>query len=74
MRRWSAESDLHLFTKEEYDQLPDGIELTCIDNETVIKGKDYVDLDTRFGYIAFGVKDPWNHLLKDLFLTFKLKQ
>lgn len=74
MQRWSEETDLYLFTPEEYEQLPDGIELTCIDNTTSIKGKDYIDMDTRFGYTAFGVKDPWNHPLKDKFLIFKLVQ
>lgn len=74
MMRWSEESDLYLFTPEEYDQLPDGIELSCIDDTTSIKGKDVIDQDTRFGYLAFGVKDPWNHPLKDKFLIFKLVQ
>ena len=72
MTPWDQE--LYLFTPEEYEQLPDGIELTCIDGDTVVKGKDYIDMDTRFGHTAFGVKDPWNHPLKDLFLVFKLKQ
>jgi hypothetical protein len=73
MAPWDEE--LFLFTPEEYEQLPDGIELTCImDDEKAIKGKDYIDMDTRFGHIAYGVKDPWNHELKDLFLIFKLKQ
>lgn len=74
MVRWSADDDLYLFTPEEYDQLPDGIELTCIDNTKSVKGKDEIDQDTRYGHIAFGVKDPWNHPLKDKFLIFKLVQ
>lgn len=65
---------LYLFTPEEYEQLPDGTELTCINGETAIKGKDTIDQDTRFGLLGYGVKDPWNHPLKDLFLVFKLKQ
>lgn len=39
-----------------YDALPDGIELRSILNYNVIKGKDYIDLDTRGGYLAFGIK------------------
>jgi hypothetical protein len=39
-----------------------------------IKGVDKIDMDTRWGHIAYGVNDPWNHPLKDLFLVFKLKQ
>lgn len=65
---------LYLFTPEEYNQLPDGVELTSIGGKKVIKGKDYVDQDTRFGHLAYGVNDPWNHELKDLFLIFKITQ
>lgn len=72
MIKW--DDDLVLFNEEEYNKLPDGTELTCIDKSTVIKGKDVIDMDTRSGHIAFGVKDPWNHPLKDLFLIFKLVQ
>lgn len=72
MAPWDEE--LYLFTPEEYEQLPDGIELTSISGDSKVKGKDYIDMDTRFGHIAYGVNDPWNHKLKDLFLIFKLKQ
>lgn len=74
MQRWSEESGLYLFTVEEFNRLPAGVELTCIDNTIAVKGKDEIDLDVRFGHIAFGVKDPWNHPLKDIFLVFKLMQ
>ena len=72
MHPW--DETLELFTPEEYEQLPDGVELTSISGDTKVKGKDDIDMDTRFGHIAYGVKDPWNHPLKDLFLIFKLKQ
>lgn len=71
MRQW--DEDLYLFTPDEFNQLPDGIKLTCIDGDTVVKGKDKIDQDVRFGHLAFGVMDPWTHPLKDLFLLFKLK-
>lgn len=74
MQLWNEYTGLYLFTPEEYGKLPDGTELTCIDRTTSVKGKDYIDLDTRFGHLAYGVKDPWNHPLKDLFLIFKLVQ
>lgn len=74
MQLWSKETDLYLFTPEEYEQLPYGFELTCIDGTTSKKDIDKVDGDTRFGHLAFGVTDPWNHPHKDLFLVFKLKQ
>lgn len=72
MMKWSAEDDLYLFTTEEFERIPDGTVLTSINDKEYTKGKDYIDDDTRFGYMAYGVKDPWNHSLKDLFLVFKL--
>lgn len=67
---------LWLFTPEEYEQLPDGTELYSImsGEKPLVKGVDYIDMDTRYGHTAYGVNDPWNHPLKDLFLVFKLKQ
>lgn len=64
--------NLWLFTIEEFNQLPDGIELTCIDDTKVIKGHDKISIDTRFEYIAYGIIDPWNHKEKNLFLMFGL--
>jgi hypothetical protein len=72
MHPW--DENLELFTPEEFEQLPDGIELTSISGDTKVKGKDTIDMDTRFGHIAYGVKDPWSHSLKDLFLIFKIKK
>lgn len=72
MTRW--EGELFLLTPAEYKQLPDGTILTCINGEDKIKGADYIDQETRFGHLAYGVKDPWNHELKDMFLIFKLVQ
>jgi hypothetical protein len=74
MKLWSEESNLYLFTPEEFAQLPSCFELTCIDGSTAYKGVDNVVCDTRFGHLAFGVVDPWNHPMKDLFLMFKLKE
>jgi hypothetical protein len=75
MHKWDDEPNgLVIFTKEEFDRLPDGMEFTAIDGETAIKGKDYIDMDTRFGHLAYGVKDIWNHPQKHLFLIFKLSQ
>ena len=73
MAPWDHE--LYLFTPEEFEQLPDGTELFSINkvDKSVVKGEHNIDMDTRFGHIAYGVKDPWNHPLKDLFLLFKLK-
>jgi hypothetical protein len=73
MQLWSKESGLYLFTVEEFNKLPDGTVLESISGiGTYVKGVDKIDQDTRFGYLAFGVKDPWNHPLKDMFLLFAL--
>ena len=74
MTLWDEESELYLFTVDELAQIPDGTKLTCIDNTTVVKGRDVIDTDTRGSHIAYGVVDPWSHPLKDLFLIFKLRQ
>lgn len=72
MVRWSEDDDLYLLTPDEFNQLPDGISLTCIDGTVLVKGKDDFDQDTRYGHIAYGVNDPWHHQLKDKFLIFEL--
>lgn len=56
MHRW--DDTLWLFTPKEFELLPDGFELRCINGGTSIKGKDYIDMDVRFGHIAFGVNEP----------------
>ena len=53
MKKWDEE--LWLLTVEEYNTLRDGTHLKCIDNEVVTKGVDYIDMDTRFGLIAYGL-------------------
>ncbi len=72
MVRWD-ENGLWLFTLVEFKQLPDGIELESIIGDKAIKGKDYIDDDTRGGYIAWGVRDPFHHELKELFIENFLK-
>jgi hypothetical protein len=75
MIKWSDEDDLYLFTPEEFEKLPNGFQLSGISGVgTYVKGVDSIDQDTRFGYLAFGVKDPWNHPEKNLFLTFVLSE
>lgn len=48
-------SVIYLLTPEQFADLPDGTEVISIMNEKKIKGKDYVDDDTRGGYLAFGL-------------------
>jgi len=63
---------LWLFTPDEYNRLPDGTILTSILGETVSKGIDYIDMDTRFGHIAYGIKDPTTPEESELFVKIKL--
>jgi len=72
MHLWSKKTNLYLFTPDEYNKLPDGIELEDINGDKLIKGKDYIDMDVRFGHIAYGVRDPINHPESSLFTIFKL--
>lgn len=67
------ENDLWLLTREEFHQLPNGTELTSIMGDKRVKGQDSFNFDSRYGYLAYGVHDPFNHELKDLFLIFALK-
>lgn len=65
---WSSDwpDKLWPLTPEEYEQVPDGSTLVCIDGRTKVKGTDYIDQDTRGGYIAFGFLDsqlpPWREI------------
>lgn len=73
MHKWNSENGgLWLFTVDEYNKLPDGIELECIDGDILTKGIDNIDLDTRFGHIAFGVRNPLHHPEAELFTVFGL--
>lgn len=74
MRQWYEDPNLWLFTMSEYQQLPDGTVLEGVNGKKAVKGVDHIGHNQRFGLIAWGVRDPWNHDLKDLFLIFKLKQ
>lgn len=53
MKKWNDK--LWLLTKEEFTELSDGVKLKCIKGTFAIKGKDYIDEDTRFGCIAYGL-------------------
>lgn len=53
MQKWNE--NLWLLTPGEYIQLKDGIKLQSINGKNSIKGIDYIDQDTRFGHIAYGL-------------------
>lgn len=72
MKRWDEE--LWLFTPEEFEKIPIGTVLECIDGKFYTIGKDEIDMDTRFGCIAFGVRKPLQHELAPLFMQFALSE
>lgn len=72
MRRW--DETLWLITPSEFAELPDGTELVCINDETAVKGQDDIDQDTRFGHLAYGVRDPYNHPQAKFFTKFLVAQ
>lgn len=55
-RLWDEDAGaLYLIPLGLYTSLPDGTVLTSIFGDTKIKGDDLIDLDTRFGVIAWGI-------------------
>jgi hypothetical protein len=70
MIKW--DETLHLLTEAEFNQLPDGFKLKCIDGTYAIKGTDYIDMDTRGGHIAFGIENIMNHPESELLVKLKL--
>jgi len=55
MLLWDDTSNLWLLTPAELERIPNGTVLTCIDGTTAVKGRDYIDDDTRAGHIAYGI-------------------
>jgi hypothetical protein len=51
-RRWNKE--LVIIPLYLYNYIADGETLICIDGKGAIKGKDFIDLDVRFGCLAYG--------------------
>ena len=43
-----------LLTPAEFEQVPEGTELLTINGRTLVKGVDYCDDDTRWGFLAYG--------------------
>ncbi len=47
--------DISLLSVEEFTRLPDGTRVVSIFGEEKIKGRDYIDNDTRGGRLAYGL-------------------
>ena len=53
---WDEDCKVCLVTPEEFNALPDGTKLTCINGHKFVKGVDPIDDEnTRFGHLAYGV-------------------
>lgn len=76
MRRWDDKGDdtLWLITPEELTKIPNGAILDCVNGKQYTVGVDDIDLDVRFGHLAYGIRNPFNHELKHIFLLFALTQ
>ena len=59
MSKWTLDDGrvLTLLTPEELERLPDGTALVDVMGLEVVKGRDKIDGDTRYGYLAYGVLD-----------------
>jgi uncharacterized protein YqjF (DUF2071 family) len=59
VNRWSDDdAGFWLVTPHEFTRIPDGTTLHCIDGKTYVKGVDVIDCETRFGHMAFGIRQP----------------
>jgi len=46
--------DLYLIPFWLFELVPDGVEFTTINGETIVKGVDTLDIDSRMGMLSFG--------------------
>lgn len=54
-RKWSKDTGLLLCPESQFASLPDGIALYSIFGDVKVKGRDYIDEDTRGGCLAYGI-------------------
>lgn len=55
-RWWDEKNGIMLVPHSLYGALPNGTVLYDINGGTVVKGQDNIDMDTRFGLLAYGIK------------------
>lgn len=56
-----AYEDILLLTPDEFQRLPIGAVLVSISGFEYVKGKDYIDDDTRGGHLAYGLTQTDTH-------------
>jgi hypothetical protein len=59
MRPWGADKDLWLFPHEWFDDIPEGLEVTTISDETKEFHPDEFNRDIRMGVLSFGLEVEW---------------
>ncbi len=76
MQKWrdEGENSLWLFTPAEYNRVPINTELESIHGRKYIVGEGRIDMDVRFGHLAYGIRRPLTHEHKDIFLLMILAQ
>lgn len=55
--------EIFLVHERQLPIIPDGTKLICIDGTEVVKGIDWIDDDTRGGYLAYGTLKPLPDLI-----------
>lgn len=55
-RQYNCDEDFLLIPAKLYNQIPDGTELIGIHGDTKIKGRDRVNMETRGGILAYGIR------------------
>lgn len=83
MKKWEDDDNdsIYLLTQEEIDYLPTDTVVDVVDGYKIqikdIKSHDLrhtlEEIGTGIKYTMFGVRDPWNHPCKELFMWFLLK-
>lgn len=76
MIKWAEEgkNSLWLLTPAELTKIPTGTVLECINKKFYTVGIDKIDDDVRFGHLAYGVRNPFEHEHKDIFLLMILEK
>jgi hypothetical protein len=60
-RKWSYETDkdgkvLFLCPLVDYKNVPNGTPFECVNGAKKIKGENYIDEDSRFGLLTYGLR------------------
>lgn len=62
--KWT-ENGPDLIHISKFDEIPDGTKLISIMGKHAIKGQDKIDMDTRFGFLAWSIYRDEDHMSRD---------